>query len=153
VSAGPGGVDEQRREALHPAEHGDVIDLDPTLGKEFLDITKGQPEPEIPANREDDHLGREPEPDKRCNRDRGYRTNIKSAHPTTVALGHDNRLTQQSPPIEEENVHLTCYDIKGPQKTKATESGVLNQFESDMFTITSWNLLCVPSEKLGFVPA
>jgi hypothetical protein len=96
VSAGPGGVDEQRREALHPAEHGDVIDLDPTLGKEFLDITKGQPEPEIPANREDDHLGREPEPDKRCNRDRGYPTNIKSAHPTTVALGHDNRLTQQS---------------------------------------------------------
>ena len=53
-------------------------------------------------------------------------------------------------PIEEEEVHLTCYDIKCPQKTTAQQFNVLNQFESDLFTITSWDILCVPSIKLGF---
>jgi hypothetical protein len=28
----------------------------------------------------------------------------------------------------------------------------MNQFESDTFTITSFDLLCVPAEKLGFEP-
>jgi hypothetical protein len=32
VAAPPGGVGEQRREALHPPVHGHVIDLDPALG-------------------------------------------------------------------------------------------------------------------------
>jgi hypothetical protein len=54
--------------------------------------------------------------------------------------------------IEERAVHLTCYDIKGPQRTEATQFGVKNQFETDTFTITSFELLCVPSEKQGFVP-
>jgi hypothetical protein len=54
--------------------------------------------------------------------------------------------------IEERRVHLTCYEIFGPQKTMATTFGVFNQFEQDMFTITSWQLLCVPAEKLGFTP-
>lgn len=55
--------------------------------------------------------------------------------------------------IEEREVHLTCYDIKGPQRTEATQFGVVNQFEEDTFTITSFELLCVPSEKIGFEPA
>ena len=38
VSARSGRVGQQRREALHPPVHGDVIDLDPTLGQELLDI-------------------------------------------------------------------------------------------------------------------
>src|SRR6266508_4579797 len=54
--------------------------------------------------------------------------------------------------IQERAVHLTCYDIKGPQRTEATQFGVRNQFETDTFTITSFELLCVPSEKTGFVP-
>jgi len=29
---------------------------------------------------------------------------------------------------------------------------VFNQFETDVFTITSYQLLCVPSAKLGFTP-
>jgi hypothetical protein len=32
-------VDQQRREALHPPEHGDVIDVDPALGEEFFEVT------------------------------------------------------------------------------------------------------------------
>jgi hypothetical protein len=54
--------------------------------------------------------------------------------------------------IEEPEVHLTCYEIFGPQRTEATTFGVLNQFDSDLFTITSYQLLCVPSAKLGFTP-
>jgi len=54
--------------------------------------------------------------------------------------------------IEEREVHLTCYDIKAPQRTEATSFGVMNQFESDTFTITSFDLLCEPAEKLGFEP-
>jgi hypothetical protein len=54
--------------------------------------------------------------------------------------------------IEERAVHLTCYEIFGPQKTMATMFGVHNQFEDDVFTITSWQLLCVPAEKQGFAP-
>jgi hypothetical protein len=37
-----------------------VVDLDPTLSEEFLDIAIRQPEPQIPPNRENDHLRREP---------------------------------------------------------------------------------------------
>ena len=55
--------------------------------------------------------------------------------------------------IKEREVHLTCYDLKGPQRTQATQFGVHNQFEDDDFTITAFELLCVPSEKSGFQPA
>jgi hypothetical protein len=50
-------------------------------------------------------------------------------------------------PIEEEQVHLTCYEIKGPQRTEATMFDVSNQLEEDTFTVTAFELLCVPSEK------
>jgi len=52
--------------------------------------------------------------------------------------------------IEEREVHLTCYEIFGPQRTRATKFSVFNQFETDTFTITAFELLCVPSEKGGF---
>ncbi len=52
-----------------------------------------------------------------------------------------------SPP--EPDVHLTCYEIKGPQRTEATKASIENQFETDTFTVTSWQLLCVPAAKLG----
>jgi hypothetical protein len=54
--------------------------------------------------------------------------------------------------IVERRVHLTCYEIFGPQRTEATTFGVFNQFETDMFTVTSFQLLCVPAEKHGFTP-
>jgi hypothetical protein len=54
--------------------------------------------------------------------------------------------------IVEREVHLTCYEIFGPQKTEAQTFGVFNQFETDVFTVTSYQLLCVPSAKLGFAP-
>jgi hypothetical protein len=54
--------------------------------------------------------------------------------------------------IEERQVHLTCYEIFAPQRTRATKFGVFNQFETDTFTVTAFELLCVPSEKEGFEP-
>ncbi len=54
-------VDEQRREALHPAEKRDVIDVDAPLGKELLEVSVRQPEAQIPTHRQQDHLRREPE--------------------------------------------------------------------------------------------
>ena len=35
----------------------------------------------------------------------------------------------------------------------ATQVGVTNQLETDTVTVTSFELLCVPSEKHGFQPA
>jgi protein-S-isoprenylcysteine O-methyltransferase Ste14 len=39
-----------------------VIDLDATFEQQFLNVAVGQVEPQIPADREHDHVGREPEP-------------------------------------------------------------------------------------------
>jgi hypothetical protein len=97
VSTGPGGVDEERRQPLHPPVHGDVIDLDPTLGQEIFDIAVGEPEPQVPAHRENDHLRREPEALERRARNCGDQTSMRSAHPTTVAIEHGYRPMQQSP--------------------------------------------------------
>jgi hypothetical protein len=49
-------------------------------------------------------------------------------------------------------VHLTCYEIFGPQATTAQTFGVFNQFETDVFTVTFYQLLCAPAAKLGFTP-
>jgi hypothetical protein len=51
VSARSGGFGQEWREALHPPEHGHMIDLDPTLTQEFLDVAIRQPETQIPTDR------------------------------------------------------------------------------------------------------
>jgi hypothetical protein len=42
-----------------------VIDVDATLREELFEVAIPQTEPQIPANREDNHLRREPEPGER----------------------------------------------------------------------------------------
>jgi hypothetical protein len=54
-------VYEQRSEPLHLPNQGDVIDVDAAFREEFLEIAVRQPEPEIPPDRQHDHLGRETE--------------------------------------------------------------------------------------------
>jgi hypothetical protein len=61
VPAGTASLGQQRREALHPAVVGDVVDLDPALGEQLLDVTVGQPEAQVPADRQNDHIGWEAE--------------------------------------------------------------------------------------------
>jgi hypothetical protein len=41
-----------------------VVDLDTALSEQLLDITVGQPEAQVPADRDDDAIGREPNPAK-----------------------------------------------------------------------------------------
>jgi hypothetical protein len=50
VPARPCGVDDQRREPLHPPVDGDVIDVDAALSQELFDIAVGQPVAEVPAH-------------------------------------------------------------------------------------------------------
>jgi hypothetical protein len=38
-----------------------VIHLDPALGKELFDVPEGQAETQVPADSDDDDIGREPE--------------------------------------------------------------------------------------------
>jgi hypothetical protein len=59
--AGTGGLDQQRREPLHPAVDRDVADLDTPFGEQLLDVTVGQPEAQVPADRQNDHVGWEAE--------------------------------------------------------------------------------------------
>jgi len=61
VSAGAGRLGEQRREPLDPPVDGDVVDLDAALGEQLLDVAIGQPEAQVPADRQHDHVGWEAE--------------------------------------------------------------------------------------------
>ena len=56
-----GCIREDWREARYPTVDGDVIDLDTLLSQEFFDVAIGKSVPEVPAQGEDDDLGREPE--------------------------------------------------------------------------------------------
>ena len=49
--------------------------------------------------------------------------------------------------IEDEDLHLACYDIFGKQKTQQFTFGIENQFEMDTYQSGPWELLCAPSEK------
>jgi hypothetical protein len=56
VAAWPGGIDQQRREPLDPAVDGGMVDLDPAVGEQLLDVAIGQPKAQVPANRQHDHV-------------------------------------------------------------------------------------------------
>jgi hypothetical protein len=62
VTGGTGGVDEKRREALHPSVHADMIDVDAPFGQQLLEVAVGQPVAQVPPDRQHDHLWREPVP-------------------------------------------------------------------------------------------
>ena len=73
----PSGVGQQRREQ-HPAVDRDVVDLDPALGQQLLDVAVGQAEAQLPADREDDDIEWEAKPAKadRVAAGRGWRVLI-----------------------------------------------------------------------------
>jgi hypothetical protein len=56
VPGRPGGVDELRREGLHPPVDRHVIHIDAALGQQLLDVAIGQPIAQVPAHRNRDHL-------------------------------------------------------------------------------------------------
>ena len=56
-----GSVGQQWHEALDPALDGRVVDLHAAFGEQFLDVAVGEAETEVPADRQDDHVGWEAE--------------------------------------------------------------------------------------------
>ena len=88
------GIDEQWCEALDSSVDGHVVHFDPALNQEFFDISEGESVSEIPAHRERDHLGREPEPGERRTIDR-LRLVPALIHYDTLAERRHDRSTQQ----------------------------------------------------------
>ena len=64
VATRSGSLGQQRREPKHPSIHRDVVDLDATLGQQFLEVAVRQPEAQLPADRQHDRLAREAKPAK-----------------------------------------------------------------------------------------
>jgi hypothetical protein len=58
VAARPSSLGEQAGEAKHPPVDGDMVDLDAALREQFLDVAVGQPKAQVPADRQDDDVGR-----------------------------------------------------------------------------------------------
>ena len=51
------GLGELRGEALDPPEDRDMVDLDPALGQQFLDVPVGEAEPQVQADGQGDDFG------------------------------------------------------------------------------------------------
>jgi hypothetical protein len=78
---------QQRREALHPAENADVVDLHSALGQQLFNIAIRESVTEVPAHCQHDHFPWEPEAGE-CRWWRQDRTNTAD---TTHALEHAER--------------------------------------------------------------
>ena len=62
VQAGPGRINQQQGEPLHPPIHAHVIDGDATLSQQLYNVAVGEPVAQVPANRNRDHIRREAKP-------------------------------------------------------------------------------------------
>jgi hypothetical protein len=97
MPAGPGGVGQQRREPQHPPVDGDVVDLDAPLDEQLLDISVGQAEAQVPADREHDHIRGEAEPGEGGARGDRPAGAVSGSHGRSVSARTTSRPTQQSP--------------------------------------------------------
>jgi hypothetical protein len=91
------GLGELRREALDPPIDRDVVDLDPTLGQQLLDVPVGEAEPQVPADGQGDDLRWEPvSGESRARRRAGKRESVRF-HERSLADGLAPRPMQQCP--------------------------------------------------------
>ena len=65
VPTGLGRIGQDWREPLNPAKERHLVDFDPSLGEELLEIPVGQSVAQVPPPGEKDDVGREPEPGER----------------------------------------------------------------------------------------
>jgi hypothetical protein len=93
VPAWPGGIGQQRCEPLDPAVDRDMVDLDAALGEQLFDVAIGQAEAQIPADRNDDDVGREAETGEggAC---RGRRAQVARSHIGSLAARRWSQRTQ-----------------------------------------------------------
>src|SRR5829696_8686694 len=96
VPAWPSGVGQQRREPLHPAVDANVVDLDAPLGEQLLDVAVGQAKAQVPADRDDDDIGWEPEASE-VRLWNQSRTRTARSHAASLAAPRRSRRTQQRP--------------------------------------------------------
>jgi hypothetical protein len=67
------------------------------LGQQLLQVPVRQPEPQVPADRQQDHLGREPESRETRGRDLDWTTATPKSHPANVPTRRRFPSTQQWP--------------------------------------------------------
>jgi hypothetical protein len=72
---------------------------------------------------------------------------VRVAKPTLFCNPAEKVHGAEEFPIEDEELHLACYEIHGKQKTQQFTVGVENQFETDTFQTAAWEILCAPAEK------
>jgi hypothetical protein len=73
--------------------------------------------------------------------------NVRITTPTLLCNPAEKVHGTQTFRIEDRNLHLACYEVHGKQKTEQFTFGAENQFETDEFQITAWEILCAPAEK------
>jgi hypothetical protein len=73
--------------------------------------------------------------------------NIRVTTPTLFCNPAEKVHDGETFAIEDEELHLACYEIHGKQKTEQFMVGVENQFEIDVFQTGPWEILCAPAEK------
>jgi hypothetical protein len=96
MSARPSSLGQQWREPLHPAIHGDVVDLDAPLGEQLLDVAVGEAEAQIPVHGNDNHIGWEPEASKLRPWNRS-RARTARSYAASLAAPQRSQRTQQHP--------------------------------------------------------
>jgi hypothetical protein len=83
----PRRLDELEREPLDSPVHGDVVDGDAALGQQLLDVPVGQPGREVSADRDRDHLPREPQASEHWGPARGrHRTSSRPPRSINATL-------------------------------------------------------------------
>ena len=70
MTAGPCCFDEQGSESLHSPEDREMVNLNASLGEQFLDVSVEQSVAQVPADSEEDHVWRKPESSERAGIDR-----------------------------------------------------------------------------------
>jgi hypothetical protein len=88
MPAGSGRVDHERGEVLHPSVQAHVIHLDPALREQLLEVAVGQPEPQIPAHAQQDHLGWEPVTGEHRQPQLDRTAGSATLHPNSLAAQH-----------------------------------------------------------------
>jgi len=86
MPAGASRVDQLRREALHPPEQRHMVRLDTALGEELFQVPVGQSVAQVPADRQQDHVRRKPEPGERQRCLNGRPRAAVALHPVTLTV-------------------------------------------------------------------
>jgi hypothetical protein len=72
---------------------------------------------------------------------------VRVTTPTLLCTPAEKVHDEETFEIEDEELHLACYEVHGKQKTEQFTLTAENQFETDEFQTAAWEILCAPAEK------